>query len=168
MRAVRQARLPYATPFVVFDLLQDDKSDTRSLHPPSWSARPRCLNGGSKLLGRPEAGGSSPRARGTQIRISQCPCIPRFIPACAGNTALSTRPGALPPVHPRVRGEHQDVTGRAPRITGSSPRARGTPAVRGATVLVDRFIPACAGNTDVTCRNPPRLSVHPRVRGEHW
>ena len=97
----------------------------------------------------------------------------RFIPACAGNTRC--RHGNVPrlrrvPVHPRVRGEH--------RLFGSKDS------------LHRRFIPACAGNTSGSghvlssdgssprARGTPifghdvhhvsTVSVHPRVRGEHW
>ena len=50
---------------------------------------------------------------------------------------------------------------------GSSPRVRGTPAMNNAGVLLDRFIPACAGNTPASLRALICLAVHPRVCGEH-
>mgnify|MGYP000051732094 CR=1 FL=1 len=56
--------------------------------------------------GPPKAGGSSPRARGTQGRRCAYCGLARFIPAGAGNTRC--RPTPTPPgaVHPRGRGEH--------------------------------------------------------------
>ena len=50
--------------------------------------------------------GSSPRVRGTQLRLPSAPASERFIPACAGNTSNRTT--------------------RSPWPTGSSPRVRGT------------------------------------------
>ena len=73
----------------------------------------------------------------------------------------------MPPVHPRVCGEHtigaRDLTASA----GSSPRVRGT-LVRHDRVRVGlRFIPACAGNTNTGVRSAGAVPVHPRVCGEH-
>ncbi len=92
--------------------------------------------------------GSSPHARGTHAILFAGILDYRFIPACAGNTiqtAAITRPGS---VHPRMRGEHAlDVLDDGlPR--GSSPHARGTPISGECGQWINRFIPACAGNTD--------------------
>ena len=91
--------------------------------------------------------GSSPRARGT--RTGDCPLRLRlrFIPACAGNTPMHGTVLLSSPVHPRVRGEHSIVYRCEMMQTGSSPRARGTPHAGGPALPVQRFIPACAGNT---------------------
>ena len=91
--------------------------------------------------------GSSPRARGTQALAMLAKATARFIPASAGNTL--TRPGYRTPmaVHPRERGEHQDVERHAARVAGSSPRARGTLEAFRAGMRDNRFIPASAGNT---------------------
>ena len=70
-------------------------------------------------------------------------------------------------VHPRVRGEHSTPSAKARSIAGSSPRARGTPYCVAIRMVVDRFIPACAGNTTRPACPPTPRSVHPRVRGEH-
>ena len=90
--------------------------------------------------------GSSPRVRGTRPPHRRVPLQPRFIPACAGNSA-ARRLGCPPrAVHPRVcgelqHGEHQLVCYR-------------------------RFIPACAGNSAGLCRPCLSPAVHPRVCGE--
>ena len=120
--------------------------------------------------------GSSPPARGTlgYSTTDMSVANDRFIPACAGNTAvrriastLSVN-GSSPPargtqrhrrfvrlhedsVHPRLRGEHN-----------SSVEYR-------VNMLDVRFIPACAGNTqsNVLPLVDVLASVHPRLRGEH-
>ncbi len=111
--------------------------------------------------------GSSPRARGTHLgphrRVGPC----RFIPACAGNTSTRTRSRSRPPVHPRVRGEHSEVSPNASNVSGSSPRARGTLQQHPACRHQHRFIPACAGNTLLLSGRAAPPPVHPRVRGEH-
>ena len=111
--------------------------------------------------------GSSPLARGTHRRHRRHRRAQRFIPARAGNTAARLAHRAVPPVHPRSRGEHMREARFSRRCTGSSPLARGTltgPAHRGAA---HRFIPARAGNTRCCCSQSSRRSVHPRSRGEH-
>ena len=51
--------------------------------------------------------GSSPRARGTQVRRKFLFDLNRFIPAGAGNTRSVRRGRAVGAVHPRGRGEHR-------------------------------------------------------------
>ena len=111
--------------------------------------------------------GSSPRARGTHPPHPQRSAFYRFIPACAGNTASCSRSTRASAVHPRVRGEHADITQIGQIYRGSSPRARGTRVEGDAQGRQDRFIPACAGNTLNSSGTLPPCSVHPRVRGEH-
>ena len=55
----------------------------------------------------------------------------------------------------------QPVTG------GSSPRLRGTRNRYPGRIGCDRFIPASAGNTQVTDFKTRLITVHPRVCGEH-
>ena len=98
----------------------------------------------------PGLDGSSPRARGTR---------PRW-------------PAQLPsqPVHPRVRGEHISYLLFPKKVIGSSPRARGTRAGHAGDAGLQRFIPACAGNTrgehpgGMGC-TPPGVGSSPRARG---
>ena len=134
------------------------------------------------------ADGSSPRVRGTHRARPERPDDPRFIPACAGNTAplleihgaLTVHPrvcgehplGRTPrasqwTVHPRVCGEHSLAPPRCGPARGSSPRVRGTRPGRRPRPAASRFIPACAGNTSAKHRRKTATPVHPRVCGEH-
>ena len=132
--------------------------------------------------------GSSPRVRGTQKAAKNDLRQRRFIPACAGNTSIVGVAGQGPAVHPRVCGEHPNVTrptvavrGVHPRVcgeherqreedwipAGSSPRVRGTRERARRGVPFAGFIPACAGNTSGTRCVSGSSTVHPRVCGEH-
>ena len=70
----------------------------------------------------------------------------RFIPACAGNSAVEGRTVGLQPVHPRVCGELASRVWTIAARIGSSPRVRGTRRTQATTAR--------------------RTSVHPRVCGE--
>ena len=105
--------------------------------------------------------------RGTQPHNADGYEIGRFIPACAGNTALSRWNIILNAVHPRVCGEHQIQTRLSPFPHGSSPRVRGTRRPPIAAFHFCRFIPACAGNTKLKLVSRMTSTVHPRVCGEH-
>ena len=110
--------------------------------------------------------GSSPRARGTHRRADRRHPVGRFIPASAGNTALSALRATPDAVHPRERGEHSSRARQRPAASGSSPRARGTLIGRRHRDIEHRFIPASAGNTARTSAKPPPISgSSPRARG---
>ncbi len=113
-----------------------------------------------------DAGGSSPRARGTYHRSACRTPNTRFIPARAGNVCGRKNMARTNPVHPRARGERPMRKTFPDQMYGSSPRARGTCRTGSRSHPADRFIPARAGN--VARRSPPRraLPVHPRARGE--
>ena len=111
--------------------------------------------------------GSSPRARGTHLVDVELIGQHRFIPACAGNTGWRSPAAPTKSVHPRVRGEHEEVHPMLEADDGSSPRARGTPGFEPCHPIPGRFIPACAGNTAVRQARGSSRPVHPRVRGEH-
>ena len=111
--------------------------------------------------------GSSPRARGTPHRRRVPGRHGRFIPACAGNTKDANGAWHMYSVHPRVRGEHGRWRLLVRLCNGSSPRARGTHLLGLERELANRFIPACAGNTNGSTVETSPSPVHPRVRGEH-
>jgi len=91
--------------------------------------------------------GSSPLARGTLISRTRAVNALRFIPAGAGNTPRRSFSHSGVPVHPRWRGEHAMSAVPASAPVGSSPLARGTQRDQAFAELVERFIPAGAGNT---------------------
>ena len=111
--------------------------------------------------------GSSPLARGTHRPTAGRTLRHRFIPARAGNTAMTAAMYSAGTVHPRSRGEHDTTDWTVDRFDGSSPLARGTPRASFWEGVAARFIPARAGNT--TWKKPIKSpnTVHPRSRGEH-
>ena len=116
---------------------------------------------------RSHRAGLSPLARGTLIaKVSDVP-RDRFIPAGAGNTALSQALKCTPTVYPRWRGEHYDIADLVKFEHGLSPLARGTLAESGRLSGKVRFIPAGAGNTNSRPEPVNRSAVYPRWRGEH-
>ena len=101
---------------------------------------------GYGLAGNVVGFGSSPQARGTRRARGAVRDAHRFIPAGAGNARQPGVPVCFQPVHPRRRGERcVEMTVTLPPH-GSSPQARGTPYTDSAAVVMDRFIPAGAGN----------------------
>ena len=70
-------------------------------------------------------------------------------------------------VHPRVGGEHGSYSGLSVAMSGSSPRGRGTRPTTRRGASRSRFIPAWAGNTNMTGDKRQDAAVHPRVGGEH-
>ena len=110
--------------------------------------------------------GSSPRVRGTVLRVSTNWKRWRFIPACAGNRRCSPLNLATCAVHPRVCGEQRPGLKIEDLNPGSSPRVQGTVSPRSLDSGRGRFIPACAGNRKIDLIFTTRQSVHPRVCGE--
>ena len=110
--------------------------------------------------------GSSPRERGTRMRLARAPVRQRFIPARAGNACTAPQLQSLSAVHPRASGERfsggLSPDGRA----GSSPRERGTPLAALHWATATRFIPARAGNAARSPCRPWFQPVHPRASGE--
>ena len=132
----------------------------RAVHPRERGERLMCFE---VVLG---ASGSSPRARGTESGGRMKSVTPRFIPASAGNGVSRSHVGWMRTVHPRERGERKPHCAAGVRQSGSSPRARGTERHMGSASVVDRFIPASAGNGPGRSAARSRPAVHPRERGE--
>ncbi len=111
--------------------------------------------------------GSSPRGRGTCDMEKVTYVLKRFIPAWAGNMKRYTTGTLSTTVHPRVGGEHDNLTLTTINMAGSSPRGRGTCWSRSMMPRPRRFIPAWAGNICPWHPPGPDRPVHPRVGGEH-
>ena len=69
-------------------------------------------------------------------------------------------------VHPRGRGERLLWADVFQTQHGSSPRARGTRLIGAVRAMVNRFIPAGAGNANAPSITDQSTAVHPRGRGE--
>jgi len=110
--------------------------------------------------------GSSPRVRGTQRKRSCESQRARFIPACAGNASGQSGSQAARSVHPRVCGERCAIRIQSQAFSGSSPRVRGTRIPVVYARVIQRFIPACAGNAMPVIDRRDCRTVHPRVCGE--
>ncbi len=91
--------------------------------------------------------GLSPLARGTHRTNLFFPVPVRFIPAGAGNTGTMNGSALMPAVYPRWRGEHSATWPTGTTRSGLSPLARGTLMATVSQTVLERFIPAGAGNT---------------------
>ena len=132
-----------------------------------WSVHPRirgerfvAVTGCVAILG------SSPHTRGTHGRGQRPRDDRRFIPAYAGNAAVSIAVRSGRPVHPRIRGERMTTARRRWAMPGSSPHTRGTRGGCHQSRLGKRFIPAYAGNARKRSARSRGRAVHPRIRGE--
>ena len=91
--------------------------------------------------------GSSPHTRGLRPPAVPPPPPVRIIPAHAGFTCRTARPGRTGRDHPRTRGVYWAVSSRPGQADGSSPHTRGLPRNIGRCSKRPRIIPAHAGFT---------------------
>ena len=134
---------------------------------PQGSVHPR--TGGERRLRASSIAsccGSSPHGRGTPERLKAEAPGRRFIPARAGNAPAAGRLRCACSVHPRTGGERVLPLRYPMDNTGSSPHGRGTRPQLNEQALVDRFIPARAGNASATAVAAAICAVHPRTGGE--
>ena len=108
-----------------------------------------------------------PRMRGEDYFWVQSGLVANWItPACAGKTRMRLPKYSHTADHPRMRGEDHLRNVCLPHVEGSPPHARGRQVQQGSRREGPGITPACAGKT---CRCPaslPRISDHPRMRGE--
>ena len=146
---------------------QAGNSRSRSDHPDPSTVHPRASG---EQLQRPQthqpAAGSSPRKRGTGLRLARGRSRHRFIPAQAGNSLGVRRRFGCGAVHPRASGEQLSRATFEPDFDGSSPRKRGTEPRQIWVQSNHRFIPAQAGNSAFSAFSTRSCPVHPRASGE--
>ena len=125
--------------------------------------------GGATAWGRwswPSAGGLSPRGRGDR----SLPAAPvqdlRSIPAWAGQPLIVQRCAAADRVYPRVGGATRIIGLTGWSIIGLSPRGRGNQNLTALEVLLERSIPAWAGQPRRRWGSKsPTSGLSPRGRG---
>ena len=115
----------------------------------------------------PNAGGTSPLARGKPGRVLNRAGDIRNIPARAGKTLRKPERQPNRWEHPRSRGENPTLSPSSTSSSGTSPLARGKRITRRQTCLHSRNIPARAGKTSLFVNLFRQHGEHPRSRGEN-
>ena len=109
--------------------------------------------------------GSSPLARGRQVRGRVHAATRRLIPAGAGATSSPTPARKRRAAHPRWRGGDVGWISTTLAPIGSSPLARGRHQMGAASRRTVRLIPAGAGATSHAAAFRASATAHPRWRG---
>ena len=137
-----------------------------SARPPRARVYPRVCGGTEGLLAVyvPD-GGLSPRVRGNRIDPAGISCVPRSIPACAGEPESPGGAREGNRVYPRVCGGTTTFIVGLPGHAGLSPRVRGNPDDVGVALPLDGSIPACAGEPAPRYGSWGIRRVYPRVCG---
>ena len=112
--------------------------------------------------------GSSPRMRGSPIRLTNVARFLGIIPAHAGLTSSTSRNHDKLRDHPRACGAHLTVDCLFLKCPGSSPRMRGSLYDRRQTHGGFGIIPAHAGLTSSWLSQFISLRDHPRACGAHF
>ena len=109
--------------------------------------------------------GLSPRGRGKLNYALKQARRNRSIPAWAGETARARSVACPFGVYPRVGGGNNGAMPSMDYTRGLSPRGRGKLCNAVAVLIVERSIPAWAGETDLTDKALHKRGVYPRVGG---
>ncbi len=112
-----------------------------------------------------QAGGRSPRVRGSRLRRRELRLLRGSIPACAGEPGRRPRSERRRRVDPRVCGGATKINNTCLRAWGRSPRVRGSLGRLPAGARGGGSIPACAGEPPVRHRGARQRRVDPRVCG---
>ena len=133
---------------------------------PVKRAYPR-VRGGASLNRRAavQAGGLSPRARGSQNLRLPSVCRGGPIPACAGEPRSQTHQRKCNGAYPRVRGGAPHGAILWCSHGGLSPRARGSRVFDIELFWPQGPIPACAGEPGLLSGLEHSSRAYPRVRG---
>ena len=127
---------------------------------------PRVCGGTScPATSRPCAAGLSPRVRGNLKPMRSAPDKRGSIPACAGEPVASAGIFNGATVYPRVCGGTIRMAMGERRDRGLSPRVRGNLPPYGLASVLDRSIPACAGEPMQCADVGAYRGVYPRVCG---
>ena len=132
----------------------------------STRVHPRACGGNlPSLVLKSAQNGPSPRVRGKLVGVGGSPMVDGSIPARAGETNPSTRSVVLPGVHPRACGGNPGRNAGGRVAAGPSPRVRGKLPHAADLWLIERSIPARAGETRVEGARRRGNRVHPRACG---
>ena len=112
-------------------------------------------------------GGSSPHTRGALYADGILKPFRRIIPAYAGSTSIAECSTIARRDHPRIRGEHEDLSEGQGHGSGSSPHTRGARHHHRHRLPAVGIIPAYAGSTRANFPVESADWDHPRIRGEH-
>ena len=107
----------------------------------------------------------SPRGRGNPALAARKRCIPRSIPAWAGEPGFQLPVAQRLTVYPRVGGGTGQYTVKPGEDTGLSPRGRGNRPRKRPPGRVSRSIPAWAGEPSPQSLRACAKPVYPRVGG---
>ena len=123
--------------------------------------------GGTTLTYGPEhySQGLSPRVRGNRPTPTTDRPNVRSIPACAGEPAPASPPGACGWVYPRVCGGTGERGHGSSPPPGLSPRVRGNQDLLAGSAIGEGSIPACAGEPQPINQANILFQVYPRVCG---
>ena len=92
----------------------------------------------------------------------------RFIPTYVGHTSVNFANGMRRTVHPHIRGAYFTACSKMGEMIGSSPHTWGIPALAGAGLISQRFIPTYVGHTTVIKIDIKDDTVHPHIRGAYY
>ena len=109
--------------------------------------------------------GLSPRVRGNPAEVAVDFVDVGSIPACAGEPGFLLLVRVVVEVYPRVCGGTSSSTWFVRPDAGLSPRVRGNLANYSTIILLDRSIPACAGEPCISLNLSASTTVYPRVCG---
>ncbi len=109
--------------------------------------------------------GLSPRVRGNPPRWAAANGGSRSIPACAGEPRRTAPCAWAAKVYPRVCGGTSGGLRTGKAAAGLSPRVRGNRKPMPSEGILDRSIPACAGEPSNAVASAAPSTVYPRVCG---
>ncbi len=91
----------------------------------------------------------------------------RTTPASAGSTTPESPRNGRKTDHPRIGGEHHNLSESARDLHGPPPHRRGAHYRKWLVAEFVRTTPASAGSTPACARRASRRADHPRIGGEH-